>query len=115
MINMIEEKKETKINISNYDPKIISILFRIAVVLVIPISITFFVRTWYTEIPILRFNVTGAIIVSISLFNAIFTIYIYRIKDEKSRNRMQLILTLISDILLITGGLAAATIYVGPM
>ena len=115
MINMLKEKKESKINFSNYNPRMMSILFRIAVLLLIPISITFFVRTWYTEVPILRFNVTGAIIASISLFNAIFTIYIFRIKKERPRNRIQLILPLIFDILLMMGGLAAATIYVGPM
>ncbi|MCG3222627.1 MAG: hypothetical protein H7641_14705 [Candidatus Heimdallarchaeota archaeon] len=112
---MTVEKKETKINISNDKLIIRPIFFRIAVILLIPAAITFVVRTIYTEVPILRFNITGGIIATLSLFHTIFTIYNYRTRDEKSLSKIELILTLVFDILLMIGGLAAATIYIGPM
>ncbi|MHA2255628.1 MAG: hypothetical protein ACXAAM_06135, partial [Candidatus Heimdallarchaeaceae archaeon] len=103
------------IKFSSKFPTIKPFFILIAVFLLIPVAITFFLRTWYGLVPILRFNITGGIISLLSLFHAVITVSYFIRQEKESRSRMQLILALIVDIIFLIGGLAAATIYVGPM
>lgn len=59
---MTVEKKELKIKLNNNLPTIKPYFILIAIILLIPVAITFFIRTWYAVAPILRFNVTGGFI-----------------------------------------------------
>ncbi len=112
---MTKEKEDIKNSFySRYHVKIF-IFWGIAVIVLISISITFIVRTIFTGVPILRFNVTGWILAISSLHHAIFSVVIFRSKDKKTTSRILLILFMIFDILLILGGIAAATVYIGPM
>ena len=113
---MTKEKEDRKIGFySRYHAKIF-IFLGISVIVLILISITFIVRTIFTgpvKVPILRFNIAGGFLAFLSLLHAIFTVVIYRSRDKEAPYRILLILTLIFDILLVLGGIVAATEYIG--
>ncbi|MHA2256324.1 MAG: hypothetical protein ACXAAM_09640 [Candidatus Heimdallarchaeaceae archaeon] len=110
---MTKEKEDIKSSFYNRYQVKIFILLGIAIIVLVIISITFIVRTIFTRVPILRFNITGGILAFSTLVHAIFTIVIYRSRDKKSPYRILLILALIFDILLMHGGIFSAIIYIG--
>ena len=112
---MTGEKEDRKINFYNRYQTKIFVGGGIAIITLILISIAFIVRVFFAEVPILRFNITGGILAISSLLHAIFTVVIFRSKDKKSPSRILLILVMIFDALLMHGGIAAATVYIGPM
>ena len=110
---MTGKKEDIKISFyRRYQTKIFALL-GVAIIILIIISITFIVRTIFTGVPILRFNIAGGFLAFLSLLHAIFTVVIYRSRDKEAPYRILLILVMIFDVLLMHGGILAATVNIG--